>query len=194
MDIYNSLIERINCQTNSDMTEVSRLLKKVFQCRYYKKGAYFARQGELHDKIGFNLNGIFAMQVVRECGSEYIKSFIMQKEFLLATFNESEETPVSIQAIIDSVILEAKYSDVKVLFETYPFLEAIYRSEVEKALEAIYLRLEQVATLNAMDRYLLFKKEFLELEDLIPQYLIASYLGITPTQLSRIRKSINKCK
>lgn len=194
MDIYNSLIERIDCQTNSDLTELTRLLKKVFRCKHYKKGTYFARQGELHDKIGFNLDGIFVMKVIRESGTEYIKSFIKEKEFLLATFNENEETPVSIQAIVDSVILEAKYSDVKVLFNTYPFLEAIYRSEVEKALEVIYLRLEQVATLNSMDRYLLFKKEFYELEDKIPQYLIASYLGITPTQLSRIRKSINKCK
>lgn len=176
------------------MDEISSIFRRVFQCKRYKKGAYFARQGEIQDKIGFIFNGIFIMQVVRECGSECIKSFIKQNEFILATFNENEETPVSIKAIADSVILEAKYSDVKALFKEYPLLESTYRSEVEKTLEVIYLRLEQVATLSSMERYLLFKKEFLEFENLIPQYLIASYLGITPTQLSRIRKSINKCK
>lgn len=194
MDLYSGLIKRINCRTKSDEIEISRIFREVFRCKHYKKGTYYARQGEIHDKIGFNLDGIFVMRVVRENGTEHIKSFIQQNDFILATFNEKEETPVSIQAITDSMILEAKYSDIKVLFDDYPYLELIYRKEVEKALEVIYLRLEQLATLNSSERYLLFKKEFSEIEDLIPQYLIASYLGITPTQLSRIRKSINKCK
>lgn len=194
MDFYSNLIKYISINTNLDLTEISFLIKNTFQCRLYKKGTYFAKQGQLSDKIGFNIDGIFVMQVIREDGSEYIKSFIQQNEFILATFNEIEPNPISIQAVSDSEILEAKYSDVKALFEKYPDLASIYRKEVEKAIEVIYLRLEQIATLNAKERYALFQKEFSELEDLIPQYLIASYLGITPTQLSRIRKSINKCK
>lgn len=194
MDAYNNLIKYIESNTNSNVVEIYSILKNTFKRRFYKKGAYFAKQGELADKIGFNLDGIFDMQVLREDGSEYIKSFIKQNEFMLATFNENEPNAISIQAVVDSEILEAKYSDVKVLFDKYPYLASIYRKEVEKTIEVIYLRLEQISTLNSRKRYELFKKEFSKLEDLIPQHLIASYLGITPTQLSRIRKLINKCK
>jgi hypothetical protein len=83
---------------------------------------------------------------------------------------------------------------VKVLFDRHPQLAFFYRKQVENVTELIYLRLEQIATLDSRERYRLFQDEFSEFEDMIPQYLIASYLGITPTQLSRIRKSINKCK
>jgi CRP-like cAMP-binding protein len=192
MDNY--LIEYVCTNTNMDATELSLLLKDTFQYKAYKKGTYFAKQGELDDKIGFITDGIFAMKILKEDGTDYIKSFIKQNEFLLATFNENEANPVSILTIADSVILEAKYSDVKILFGKYPALEHLYRKEIEKETEFAYSRLEQTATLQASERYELFQKQFLKLEDLIPQYLIASYLGITPTQLSRIKKNINKCK
>lgn len=192
MDNY--LIEYVCTNTNMNATELSLLFKDIFQYKAYKKGTYFAKQGEFDDKIGFIIDGIFAMKILKEDSTDYIKSFRKQNEFLLATFNENEANPVSIFTVADSVILEAKYSDVKILFGKYPELEHLYRKEIEKETEFAYLRLEQTATLQASERYELFKKQFLKLEDLIPQYLIASYLGITPTQLSRIKKNINKCK
>lgn len=188
MDAYYKLIKYICTNTNMDATELAPLLNDTFQYKVYKKGTYFARQGEKNDKIGFNTNGIFAMKILKDEGTDYIKSFIEQNEFLLATFNENEPNSVSILTIVDSLILEAKYSDVKILFGKYPVLEHLYRKEIEKETEFAYSRLEQTATLQASVRYELFKKQFSKLEDLIPQYLIASYLGITPTQLSRIKK------
>lgn len=194
MNAYNELIRYICTNTNMDATELALLLKDIFQYKFYKKGTYFARQGEMNDKIGFNTEGIFAMQILKVDGAEYVKSFIKHNEFLLATFNENEPNPVSILTIVDSFILEAKYSDLKNLFGKYPVLEHLYRREIEKETEFAYSRLEQTATLQASVRYELFRKHFSKLEDLIPQYLIASYLGITPTQLSRIKKNINICK
>lgn len=65
-----------------------------------------------------------------------------------------------------------------------------------KLAELFFVQKEQreidIVLLDADKRYLLFQKEFPGLENMIPQYHIASYLGITPTQLSRIRKKIVK--
>lgn len=191
MDPYINFIKYIGSRIENN--EIL-LLRNIFKCKSYKKGTYFAKQGALSDKIGFNVNGIFVMQIIREDGTEFTKSFIKRDEFILSTFNENEPNPISIKALSDSIILEAKYSDVKALFEKHPYLESIYKKEIERSIEVIYLRLEQIATLDAKGRYELFKKDFSEYENLIPQYLVASYLGITPTQLSRIRKPINKCK
>ncbi len=47
----------------------------------------------------------------------------------------------------------------------------------------------QYATVTAKERYIMFKEEYADIEEEIPQYIIASYLGITPTQLSRIKKN-----
>jgi hypothetical protein len=48
-----------------------------------------------------------------------------------------------------------------------------------------------MALLDAADRYLIFKEEYPGLEDLIPQYHVATYLGVSPTQLSRIRQKLS---
>ncbi len=175
-------------------TEAARMLRSIFRHRLYKKGDFFAEQGEVNDKVGFNTDGIFVMQVIREDGSEYIKSFIRRSEFLLASFDPSGPNPVSIRALCDSDVLEARFSDLKACFGQYPQLASLYAREAEKTIEEIYTRLEQFAVLDSRQRYELFRKEFSEQEGSIPQYLIASYLGITPTQLSRIRNPINKCK
>lgn len=188
------LLEYLCRHTTMDEHELAFLLDGVFQYKQYRKGSFFARQGEAADKVGFAVKGLFSMEILKENGAEYIKSFIKPKEFLLATFDESEPNPVSILTLMDSAVLEAKYSDVKILFAKCPQLEGLYKKEIERETELAYLRLEQSATLQAGERYELFKKQFSELEDAIPQYLIASYLGITPTQLSRIRRTVNKCK
>jgi CRP-like cAMP-binding protein len=93
MDTYSDLIEVICKNTNIDTAYLSLLIKGNFKRRHYKKGAYFARQGELSDKIGFNIDGILSMQVIRDDGSEYIKSFIKPNDFVLATFDESKPNP-----------------------------------------------------------------------------------------------------
>jgi CRP-like cAMP-binding protein len=58
--------------------------------------------------------------------------------------------------------------------------------------EYLFIRKEkreiELVTLDARERYAIFRKEHPTLEQFIPQYHIASYLGITPTQLSRIRR------
>ena len=49
----------------------------------------------------------------------------------------------------------------------------------------------EMALMDATERYFIFKEEYPGIEDIIPQYHIASYLGISPTQLSRLRKKIS---
>jgi len=156
----------------------------------YSKEAYFSRAGELNDKIGFVTSGVFFMHVIREDGTIYVKNFIGKNEFVLATYDPQNESLVNIQAIKDSVVLEAKYSHIRNLLQRYPHVNLLAQRGMEQRIEGLYERLETFATLQAKDRYLLFKQEYGQLEEDIPQYLIASYLGITPTQLSRIRKQI----
>ena len=61
-----------------------------------------------------------------------------------------------------------------------------------KILEGSYINSENkvydLSVLNSTERYIKLKKEIPDIENLIPQYQIASYLNITPTQLSRIRR------
>ena len=166
-------------------------MMRIFSDRLYKKGEYFSKQGELSRFCGFVCEGIFAMHILNDDGSQYIKTFITGRHFMLATFKPEEQSTINIQAMTDALVMQADYSVLETMFEKYPSLGLFAKVEIEKYLESAYRKLEEFATKDAKDRYLLFLREFPDVADQIPQYHIASYLGITPTQLSRIRKAMN---
>jgi CRP-like cAMP-binding protein len=134
------------------------------------------------------------MYLYKDDGTIFTKDFIQPNNFLLATFDPKLESAINLQAITDSIVAEAKYSDIQQLCLENPDFELSCRKGIENRVNEIYQRIESFATTDSKERYLQFKKEYGKVEALIPQHLIASYLGITPTQLSRIRKSINICK
>jgi CRP-like cAMP-binding protein len=168
---------------------VTELLSN-FRVVRYNRLAYFSRAGELNDKLGFVIDGVFYMQVIQEDGTLHVKNFIGKDEFILATYDPQKESLVNVLAIKDAVILEAKYSKIWNLLSRYPDVNLLAQKGMERRIEGLYERLESFATLEAKNRYQRFKQEYGSLENEIPQYLIASYLGITPTQLSRIRNQM----
>ena len=162
----------------------------AFALRRYRKGEYFSFAGQVQDKIGFVVDGLFFMFVDDENGRTFTKDFLTSNQFLLATFDPAKGSLANIRALRPSVILEARYSDIQRLFARYPQFAALSRRRMEREVEAIYARLESFAGMEAKARYRLFREKYGPIESEIPQYLIASYLGITPTQLSRIRKKL----
>ena len=94
------------------------------------------------------------------------------------------------QCLTDCDIYEFNYFEFKKLIEQDIHISNFYVF----ALEKVFLRLEDkiydLSVLNATQRYLKLKKQIPEIENLITQYHIASYLNITPVQLSRIRRKL----
>lgn len=169
------------------------MINKIVLCfsvRRYKKNEHFISSNEVSNKIGFVVNGLFLMSIIQQDGTEFIKEFYKSNQFLLASYDTQKESQVNIVAIKDSIILEAKYSDIQILYNEYHDMEAISKKRMESEVELIYKRMTQYAVKTAKERYILFKEEYSDVEAEIPQYLIASYLGITPTQLSRIRSEL----
>ena len=94
------------------------------------------------------------------------------------------------QALTDCKLLVANFSEIEALYDQYHEIERLGR----KIAEVYFLEKEQkeieMALLDADKRYLILRENFPKLENIIPQYQIASYLGISRTQLSRIRKKL----
>jgi CRP-like cAMP-binding protein len=92
------------------------------------------------------------------------------------------------QALTDCVVYTCDYKSLTNLFDECPNLERFAR----KIAEHYFLEKEkneiEIVLLDASQRYTLFKRDFSNLEQLIPQFHIASYLGVSATQLSRIRR------
>lgn len=157
------------------------------------KNDFFVREGEHAKQIGFLKSGIVRAFFLSKEGKEYTKQFFLDASLIGAYSSLLTKQPNKIaqQALTDCEILVANYSDLEKLYKKFHDLERLGR----RMAEFYFLEKEQkeieMALLDAEKRYLIMRERFPTIELMVPQYHIASYLGISPTQLSRIRKKMH---
>lgn len=158
-----------------------------------KKGDYFIKAGQIAKEIGFLESGIVRVFYTSNKAVEYNKHFFINPCLIggYSSLITQKPTLINQQALTDCIIHVAKYADIEALYSTCPDIERASRILAEQFFIQKEEREIEIVLLDADKRYDIFKKEFPQLEQLIPQYQIASYLGITPTQLSRIRKKLS---
>lgn len=161
----------------------------LFSEAILKKGDYYAEYGEIARNIAFLNQGVVRAFSRNADGAEYNKTFFTEGVFFGAYSSLVSGRPNLIyhQALTDCEILEAPFSALSALYDRYPIWERFARILAESFFVAKEKREIELVMLDAAGRYDVFKEKHPGLENRIPLYQIASYLGITPTQLSRIR-------
>ncbi|MFD0697914.1 Crp/Fnr family transcriptional regulator [Paenibacillus sp. GCM10027628] len=153
------------------------------------KNEHLLLAGERTEHLYFCLSGSFRMYYSTYDGKERIKAFCGADDFITSYSSLLTGSPssLSIQALQPAKLIQAYYPDFLALTLEDPVWERLARLITE----GMYLKKErremQLLTLSAEERYACFQQEFGTWEARIPQYYIASYLGITPVALSRIR-------
>lgn len=167
----------------------------LFEPKFLKKGDYFITEGQIAREIGFLESGIIRAFYRNNEGVEYNKHFFVNPSFIggYASLITGRPNQIIQEALTDCHILVAKFADIQKLYEACPDLERGARILAEQFFVQKEQKEIEIVMLNADKRYQIFQKNFPKLEQQIPQYHIASYLGITPTQLSRIRKKRSCC-
>lgn len=167
-------------------------LSAIFTSKTIKKGDYYIKSGETAKEIGFLESGIMRAFYSNNEGVEYNKHFFINPCLIggYASLITGFPNQINQQALTDCEIKTAKYTDIISLYKTCPDIERAARILAERFFVQKEQREIEIVMLNADERYKIFRKDFSILEQEIPQYHIASYLGITPTQLSRIRKKL----
>lgn len=161
----------------------------LFTAHKIDAGCDVVCEGDMGKKIFFVTSGLFRSYYISPKGDESIKHFFLPGTFFapLTSLITAKPSPVYIGALKDSEYLSADYSELELLYQELPALNILGRKLIEWAWVGKERRETQLIMLDANDRYKAFLKEFPGLDKQIPQYHIASYLGITPVQLSRIR-------
>lgn len=182
LKIYLNKIVRF---TESEM----EIFVSLFSEKHLKKNEYLAKKGEYSTKLAFLTKGIMRAFYRNNEGNEYNKTFFTNYRFVGAysSLVTGQENLINIQCLSDSIILVADFGEITKLYDDYPKIERLARKLAENKFAIKEKREIELVTLEASELYKIFQKEHPNLENLIPQYHIASYLGITPTQLSRIR-------
>jgi CRP-like cAMP-binding protein len=193
-DIYVEMFRLHLQKQNSLPDDVIDAVVNMSKPRKYEKGEIFSKQGEISDKTAYNCSGIFSVSSTQEEGTLFVANFLKEGEFVQGAFEIFKPNSFTIQALCDCVVVEFSKKVVHDMYLQYPQLGEFARCIVEKYFVAYAAHMIQIGTSKAEDNYLQFRNNFQGEEDRIPQHLIAAYLGITPTQLSRIRKKTSSAQ
>lgn len=155
----------------------------------YPKNSYFAEEGDYPTDLGFVGKGTFRAFYRTAEGVEYNKTFFTENTFMVAltAIVTGNMNLINIQALEDAMVLRFNYHKFTELYDQYYALERMARKVIELEWVKKEVREIRLVLNNATERYQFFREEHPGLENKIPQYHIASYLGVTPIQLSRIR-------
>ncbi|MEL7146312.1 MAG: Crp/Fnr family transcriptional regulator [Bacteroidota bacterium] len=169
-------------------------LLKLFRPTFLQKNEYFVHHGAYSKQIGFLTEGVVRAFFLNPEGKEYTKQFFVGPSIIgaYASLISGQPTQVAQQALTDCEIMVADFVKIRALYDHHQDLERLAR----KIAEYYFIEKEQkeleMALLDADKRYLLMREKFPTIENVVPQYYIASYLGISPTQLSRVRKKLSQ--
>ncbi len=153
-----------------------------------KKNDFFVEAGQLNTKLGFVRKGVLRGFATEESGNENIIFFYKENDWISGNFVPNVPADQNIQALEDCIIEVGDLKTIIALINKDEHLLKLYNETLEKIHLSIQLRFTSFISYNALKRYQYFLSEFPGLINRIPNYYVANFLGITPTQLSRIRK------
>lgn len=158
-----------------------------------KRRAKLLSAGEICKDYFFVVSGCFRMFGVDDKGFEHNIQFAAENDWIadISSFYTGEPSQLNIEALEASEILKIKQQDLYRLFEETPKLNRIFKVTIEHNYIELQNRVIQNFSSTAEQRYLAFLEQYPQLKNRIPNTQIASYLGITPEFLSKIRKNLS---
>jgi CRP-like cAMP-binding protein len=159
--------------------------------RFLKKGEFLLRAGEVCDHITFINKGLFRTYMIIN-DDEVTSNFAFEGNYITeyTSFVSRQPTIDNIVAMEEAEILQLSYSDIQIIYDKAPVWQKFGRLMAEYVLTFISSRNKSLLFNTPEERYLKLMKERPKVIERIPQHYIASYLGIKPESLSRIRKRL----
>ncbi len=170
-------------------TESLSILDDLCLIKQYKKRDLFLTSGKTPIYSGFVAEGAFREYYTDKNGREYNKAFCFKGDFTGSYYDLHLQKPslVNIEALTDSTVVVIDHKKYQQLVGSDAFWFRVSHALTHNLLMKKFEKEYELLTLEAAERYELMQKRYPELEQLVPSYHIASYLGITPISLSRIR-------
>ena len=168
------------------------LLVSQISYRKYLKGQYLLQQGDTCRFFNFITSGTTKTFHIDNEGNEHIFRFAIENWWAtdLSSFINQEISNTNIQCLRDTEVVQISLQDLEKLYLEIPQLEHFFRILFQKVSITLEKRIINNLSLSAKKKYLLFQEEYPEFEQRIPQYMIASYLGISKQYLSEIRNQL----
>jgi CRP-like cAMP-binding protein len=162
----------------------------ILETRMVKQGELIEKPGEITPYFIYVKSGCLMTYFIHPDGSDHVVQFATSSWWTsdLASFTKVTPSNYATKALADSEVHLIYKKDFDGLLERYPAFEKFFRLLFQNSLITHQNRIIQTVAHTAEERYDYFQQKYPTLEQFVPQKYIASYLGITPEFLSKIRR------
>lgn len=171
-------------------TSVAEIIAKNFDEKTFKKGDLVLKENQISNEFYFISEGVMRSYLFDLEGNEITLNFFTKSEmaFEVASFFQRIPSQENIEALSDCKCYYLTFEKLNSLFHSIPEFRESGRGILVRGFISFKLRTISMLNKTAEERYAMLLKSKPELLQLVPLKYIASYLGITDTSLSRIRK------
>lgn len=188
IDYFNRLMPLDKQETN--------LISSLFRSRLFRKRQYILQEGDVCTQMCFVVSGCLRMYKIDNDGNTHLLQFAAENYWVidLGSFYSEQPSELNIDALEDTMVLQVSHDDLIALYTQAPKFHRIFRVLIENSFVSLQKRLLQTISSTADERYQYFLDTYPHLINRLSQIQIASFLGITPEFLSRLRNKVGKQK
>lgn len=168
-------------------------IAEAFNPKMFKEGEALSQPGSISKELFFIVDGVLRIVIRNEKGNEVTHYFLKENQFctILNSFNKQIPAEEYIQAACNCEVLGISRTALLKLYEQVPYLKTLIDQITQQALiDKINIRNAYLGQ-DSANRYRLFVARQADIALRVSLTDVASYLGITPQSLSRIRRQIN---
>lgn len=170
--------------------EEEELVISSLEIKNLKKKDFLLQPGDFSQDMRYIAKGSARVFYLDEKGQENTIQLGIEEWWIndLYSYLTGKPSKMHIQAVENTTIIQLNKSKLEVLFEKIPHLSNFFRIKMQNAYVALQEKTIENQSMDAYEKYLKFRKDYRVLEQRFPQYIIASFLGMTPEFLSYLRK------
>lgn len=186
--MWESLARNLNRFVTLSKDDIA-IVESLFIPKKFRKRQYILQEGDVARWEIFVASGLTRTYEVDDKGFEHVVQFGLEDWWIGDLFSFLTETPskLNIDCLEDTSVLQISKSDLEILYQKVPATERHFRILIQNAYIASTKRITSSLSKSAHERYNEFITRYPQIEQRVPNHQIASYLGITPQSLSRVR-------
>lgn len=186
--MFDAIVTHINKHINLTKEETDLLLSSI-EVKELKKKEYLLEAEQVCYENYFVADGCLRMYLMTDKGTEQVIQFAIEDWWMTdyVSFKSVNPSGFYIQAVENTRVFAISKKVQDELFEKIPQLERYFRIVLEKAYSAQLTRIHYIFNLSGEEQYHMMNNKHPEFVQRVPQYMLASYLGITPEFLSKLR-------
>jgi CRP-like cAMP-binding protein len=190
---FDPLFDYIKVKSGLELSRDEKVLvQNIFVSKHLRKRQYLLQEGDVCKYMAFILKGSGRTFAVNDKGQEHIIRFAIENWWLgdYESYNYGTPSMYNIEMLEDSDVLLVSKSNMDELSATVPPIGLMIKEIDRKGVVTAQKRIHSSISLSAEERYDTFATAYPEILNRFPLSMIASYLGISPETLSRIRKNM----